>query len=138
MSISISRSRSRSGPRVEKINGDHSGFIESCHKSKDASWYKKQKDRNGHYVYCQDFCEKLETGGFIPCGNSGGILFSFYEDGRFNCIDGGIVPKGYETCCFVTGWDCKTKKLRRRWSCCGNSIYGTFYEMNKLGCKRKD
>ncbi len=106
----------------------HPGYIESCHEQKDAKWYRERQ-------CVSSYCDNLESGGFIPCGESnnhvfcfvnGDIQYSHWLDlSKFNIF----------TCNFVFGHSCMNKILKRRWSCCGASYKGTLTDMiNIKGC----
>lgn len=113
----------------------HSGYVESCHEPKhDIEWYLNHKDFNGNLRFYQDFCDALESGGFIPCGSSGCLTWNFDEKGNLCCGD--KCPKGSATCCFVFGKSCDKMILKRRWTCCGKMGVCTLDDMRQKNCSR--
>ena len=103
----------------------HCGYVESRHKIKecDTGYYERCVD----YPCYKTFCDNLKSGGYIPCGCSGGSLY---------LVDSFDVPRGYLTCGFVYGQDCAHKKLWRRWTCCGQRIYGTMDDIKNVQCNK--
>ena len=85
--------------------------------------------------------QKIITGGWTPCGNSGGLLWSTTDPngnptgsspGLYYTEDGKKYP--YVTCCCLTGSVCHYKQMYRRWSCCGVRCYGTIKKALALEC----
>jgi len=119
---------------------DHSGYIESCHERKNASYYRKLKSRSkcGTYLptYSRGFCDRLEEGSFIPCGTSGCLAYrECFDDGIPNYRTVVQIPVNHLTCGYVFGKLCYEQKLVRRWSCCKMTIIGTMADMDYVRCK---
>ena len=118
----------------------HPGYIESCHEPKCSKWYKEykvKKDDLEYDRYSKEFCDNLEHGGFIPCGNSGQLPFCFI-DGELD-----ITQKEYKsmkrksTCCFVFGKLCDKVCTKRRWTCCKREFSGNLEDaILYKGCKK--
>lgn len=109
----------------------HPGYIESCHEQKDANWYRERQ-------CVESYCENLEKGGFIPCGESNNRPFCFVNRTiqYSHLLD--LFKFNIFTCNFVVGHQCADKTLKRRWSCCGTSCKSTLADMiNIKGCTSK-
>ena len=109
----------------------HTGYVESCHSPcvEDTSWYANAE--------CSEaYCKALNTGSFIPCGNSGNVGFVLSKKTKNLAAEGhDFKDCNMFCCCFVYGQECKTDILLRRWSCCGQSVRGTLLDvLSIVGC----
>lgn len=111
----------------------HPGHIETCHETpindeNILKWYKNRiPNCTQRYLY------NLEHGRFIPCGNSGSILYMFLNDK----LDVGNTTSKHYPCCFVYGQTCHEAKLLRRWTCCDQEQHSDLHDMIKIrGCQK--
>ena len=118
----------------------HPGYVESCHEPrKNVDWYEQEKlpRYDLQFRYSRAFCNALQTGGFIPCGNSGGLPFVFLKPNDTTadlCLH--RISSSLATCAFVYGTPCEGKILKRRWTCCRKELVCKFDDMITLkGCR---
>jgi hypothetical protein len=112
----------------------HSLYIKSCHDPKPKiDWFYSNK-------YDSEFCENLKNGGFIPCGNSGDIVWiTEYDKTLCSTFDTDIISMNnkLKCCCFTSGKNCWENKLMRRWACCKEKV--GLYTMSEIlsipGCQ---
>lgn len=107
----------------------HIGVIEARHDRKEpGKWYNENN-------FDPDFCKSLSRGGYIKCGNSGGLPF-YVVNGSIEQLRIPIHNTGdYQTCGFHFGKGCSKKQMWRRWSCCHREIFGTMDDLIKVqGC----
>lgn len=94
----------------------HSGVALAQHNMSNCNWEHPNKN-----MYC-------------ICGTSGGDYFIDINNKNISMHNSTDI----QTCSYYTGVPCYNKKLKRKWSCCNNEIYGTLQDLFELKCSNNN